>query len=232
MGDSIVGRPFYMPTLDLEKDLRRVGFHDSKRDFELGPGVAVLVIDMSAIFVEEMLYPRADKGVGRACVEAHQPLLEQARASDVPIIFTTGYRFGTEAEHGSWIFRFNDEQKRNFTLFDDESLHDIDPDIAPRDGDIVVLKAKPSAFFGTQLESILNFHRIDTLVITGMSTSGCVRATVVDAFSLNYKVVVPIECVADSRRASHEITLYDIDAQMGDVRPVEEVITELKQLGS
>ncbi len=68
MGDSIVGRPFYRPTLDLEKDLRRVGFHDSKRDLELGPGVAVLVIDMSAIFVEEMLYPRADKGVGRACV--------------------------------------------------------------------------------------------------------------------------------------------------------------------
>ncbi len=78
----------------------------------------------------------------------------------------------------------------------------------------------------------MNFQRVDTLIITGMSTSGCVRATVVDAFSLNYKVVVPIECVADSRRVSHEITLYDIDAQMGDVRPVEEVIAELKQLGS
>ncbi len=78
----------------------------------------------------------------------------------------------------------------------------------------------------------MNFHQINTLVITGMSTSGCVRATVVDAFSLNYNVVVPIECVADSRRASHEITLYDIDAQMGDVRPVEEVMTELKRLGS
>ena len=81
-------------------------------------------------------------------------------------------------------------------------IEQIVPTLEPHKDDLVLLKEEPSAFFGTQLQSILNHHRTDTLVITGMSTSGCVRATVVDAFSLNYKCVIPIECVADSRRVS------------------------------
>ena len=223
-------RPFYRPQLDLNRDLKRVGHSDTKRNLPIGPNVAVLVIDMSPIFVDELLFPRVQKGTGEACVKAIKTFLDAVRELELPTIYTTGYVFRSEAETGAWMYRFPPEQRDRVAAMDRAELHEIVPDIAPRSRDLVILKEKPSAFFGTQLQSILNHHRTDTLIITGMSTSGCVRATAVDAFSLNYKVVIPHECVADSRRASHEIALYDMDAQTGDVRPMVEVIEVLKEL--
>lgn len=223
-------RPFYAPQLDLSRDLKRVGHSDTKRNLPIGPNVVVLVIDMSPIFVDELLFPRAEKGTGKQCVQAIKAFLDGIRDFELPIIYTTGYVFRSEAESGAWMYRFPQEQRHRVAAMDSTDLHEIVADIAPREEDLVILKEKPSAFFGTQLQSVLNHHRTDTAIITGMSTSGCVRATAVDAFSLNYKVVIPRECVADSRRASHEITLYDIDAQTGDVRPMMEVIEALKDL--
>jgi len=223
-------RPFYIPQLDLERDLKRVGHSDTKRNLPIGPNVAVLVIDMSPIFVEELLFPRAEKGSGKHCVQAIKTLLASLRDFDFPIIYTTGYVFRSEAESGAWMYRFPPEQRNRVAAMDTPELHEIVAEIAPREKDLVILKEKPSAFFGTQLQSVLNHHGTDTLIITGMSTSGCVRATAVDAFSLNYKVVIPRECVADSRRASHEIALYDMDAQTGDVRPMAEIVSTLIEL--
>jgi nicotinamidase-related amidase len=223
-------RPFYTPQLDLERDLKRVGFSDTKQNLAIGPNVAVLVIDMSPIFVDELLFPRVEKGTGKQCVQAIKAFLDGTRALDLPIIYTTGYVFKSEAESGAWMYRFPPEQRHRVAAMDSPGLHEIVEDIAPGEKDLVILKEKPSAFFGTQLQSILNHHKTDTVIITGMSTSGCVRATAVDAFSLNYKVVIPRECVADSRRASHEIALYDIDAQTGDVRPMADVIEALRGL--
>jgi nicotinamidase-related amidase len=223
-------RPFYAPQLDLARDLRRVGHSDTKRNLPIGPNVAVLIIDMSPIFVDELLFPRAQKGTGKQCVRAIKTFLDGIRDLELPIIYTTGYVFRSEAESGAWMYRFPQELRHRVSAMDSPELHEIVADIAPREEDLVILKEKPSAFFGTQLQSILNHHRTDTIIITGMSTSGCVRATAVDAFSLNYKVVIPSECVADSRRVSHEIALYDIDAQSGDVRPTAEVIEALKGL--
>jgi len=230
MSSASQERPFYQPRLDPERDLRRVGFSKNKRNLPLGPSVALLIIDMSPIFVEEMLYPNAEKGVGRACVNAISDLLDVVRPMSFPVIYTTGYRFGTESEHGAWMYRFGDEHRKNLAHFDRDELHEIDAGIAPQEGDVVLLKAKPSAFFGTQLTSILVHHGVDTLLLTGMSTAGCVRATAVDGFSLNYKVVVPQECVADSRRLSHEAALYDIDGFIGDVRPMSDIVADLRLL--
>lgn len=223
-------RPFYTPQLDPERDLQRVGHSDTKRNLPIGPSVAVLVIDMSPIFVDELLFPRAEKGVGLLCVNAIKSFLGEIRDLALPVIYTTGYVFRSEAESGAWMYRFPPEQRGRVAAMDSAELHEIVTDIAPRENDLVILKEKPSAFFGTQLQSILNHHRTDTVIITGMSTSGCVRATAVDAFSLNYKVVIPRECVADSRRASHEIALYDMDAQTGDVRPMTEIVEALRRL--
>ena len=225
-------RPFYVPQLDLERDLKRVGYSDTKTNLPIGPKVAVLVIDMSPIFVDELLFPRAEKGTGVQCVQAIKTFLGQISALELPIIYTTGYVFRSEAESGAWMYRFPPEQRNRVAAMDTPKLHEIASEIAPRENDLVILKEKPSAFFGTQLQSVLNHHRTDTLIITGMSTSGCVRATAVDAFSLNYKVVIPLECVADSRRASHEIALYDIDAQTGDVRPMADIVAALIELSA
>jgi maleamate amidohydrolase len=223
-------RPFYVPQLDLERDLKRVGHSDTKSNLPIGPNVAVLVIDMSPIFVDELLFPRAEKGAGKKCVRAIKSFLDSIRDLALPIIYTTGYVFRSAAESGAWMYRFPPEQRHRVASMDRAELHEIVSDLAPRENDLVILKEKPSAFFGTQLQSVLNHHRTDTVVITGMSTSGCVRATAVDAFSLNYKVVIPRECVADSRRASHEIALYDMDAQTGDVRPMAEISAALIEL--
>jgi len=225
-------REFYRPTIDPERDLRPVGASKTKSNLKLGPNIAVLVIDMSPMFVDERLFPNADKGVGVACAHAIRDFLIPVRELQLPVIYTTDYVFKTEAESGAWMYRFPPEQRHRIAQMDDPKLHEIVPVLKPHEDDLVLLKEKPSAFFGTQLQSILNHHRTDTLIITGMSTSGCVRATAVDAFSLNYKCVIPIECVADSRRGSHEIALYDMDAMNGDVRAVDEIVAELRSTGA
>ncbi len=94
--------------------------------------------------------------------------------------------------------------------------------------DIVINKRMASAFFETNLGSVFNFHGVDTVVVTGGSTSGCVRATVVDSLSRSYRSIVPIECVADKHESPHFANLYDMALKYADVIPVEEVMAFMK----
>ena len=89
--------------------------------------------------------------------------------------------------------------------------------------DLRIAKRKPSCFFGTIFMSHLNFLDIDTLIMTGCTTSGCLRATAVDAYSFNFKVVIPEECAFDRFEASHAINLFDLNCKYADVVPVAEV---------
>jgi isochorismate hydrolase len=97
-------------------------------------------------------------------------------------------------------------------------------EIAPQQGDIIVRKQKPSAFFGTPLISMLNEVLADSVLVTGTTTSGCVRASVIDAFSYNLKVSVIEECVFDRGQASHKINLFDMAMKYADVIPLKEAI--------
>ena len=90
--------------------------------------------------------------------------------------------------------------------------------------DIVVNKRMASAFFETNLGSLFTFHRVDTVVVTGGSTSGCVRATVVDSLSRSFRTIVPEECVSDKHESPHFANLYDMAIKYADVIPVAEVI--------
>jgi nicotinamidase-related amidase len=103
-------------------------------------------------------------------------------------------------------------------------------EVAPVEGDILIPKKHPSAFFATALVSHLIDLGVDTLVTTGCTTSGCVRGTVVDAFSYNFRVTVPEECVYDRSTVSHAVNLFDMSEKYADVAPVEEVIAKLRQL--
>jgi maleamate amidohydrolase len=105
--------------------------------------------------------------------------------------------------------------------------YDFPTEIAPLEGDVLVPKKHPSAFFGTPLASYLIDKGVDTLVVTGCSTSGCVRGTVVDGFAYNFRVTVPEECVFDRSEVSHAVNLFDIAYKYGDVMPVREVIAAL-----
>lgn len=104
---------------------------------------------------------------------------------------------------------------------------DIVAPLAPREGEVVLTKLKPSAFFGTPLASLLVQRGVDTLIVVGCTTSGCVRATVVDAFSNNFRAIVPEEAVFDRGRTSHAVSLFDMHQKYADVVPVSDVLTVL-----
>ena len=105
--------------------------------------------------------------------------------------------------------------------------YDFVEEIQPVEDDILVPKKHPSAFFGTPLASYLIDLNVDTLVVTGCSTSGCVRGTVVDGFAYNFRVTVPEECVFDRSETAHAVNLFDMAYKYADVRPVAEVLSLL-----
>jgi nicotinamidase-related amidase len=104
--------------------------------------------------------------------------------------------------------------------------------IAPLPGEPVIKKAKPSAFFGSPLASYLPPLGVDTIVVAGTTTSGCVRATVVDAFSLNYRVIVAVDAVFDRGELAHAANLFDMHAKYADVVAVSEIVDYIERLGA
>lgn len=197
---------------------RRVGF---------GERAAVLVIDMCRYFTEPR-YPYACPETGRPAVAAIADLLVTARAAKLPIIYT---RQGDEHPYAAATAgRFADKIIPLDSSFATEARpHEIVPEVAPHPEDVVLIKPKPSVFFGTQLESILTYFRVDTLIVTGVATSGCVRASVDHAFALNYRLIIPRECVADRARLPHEANLFDMDTATADVMPLKSVRLEIER---
>ena len=105
------------------------------------------------------------------------------------------------------------------------------PELAPASDDLVIVKNYASAFFGTSLAATLTAAGIDTLILTGCSTSGCIRATAIDGIQHGFRVIVPRECVGDRRAGPHEANLFDINAKYGDVVSKRETLDYLAGLG-
>jgi nicotinamidase-related amidase len=165
---------------------------------------------------------------GWASVYKIRDLIGLARKINIPIIYTTGDRRKDNFDSGRWRGKVTRFAEGTF-----EKGHlgtKIVEEIKPDETDIVIVKKKPSAFFGTPLMSYLNELKVDTTIICGTTTSGCVRATVIDAFSYNFRVVVVEECVFDRGEASHKINLCDMHMKYGDVVPISEVEVYLKSL--
>lgn len=113
-----------------------------------------------------------------------------------------------------------------------ERGYEFPPEIAPRPGDVLIPKKHPSAFFATPLVSHLIDLGVDTLVVTGCTTSGCVRGSVVDAFAYNFRVLVPSDCVYDRSATSHAVNLFDMASKYADVGTSREIIDKLAPLGA
>jgi maleamate amidohydrolase len=109
--------------------------------------------------------------------------------------------------------------------------YDFVKEVAPREGDVLLPKKHPSAFFGTALASHLIDLQADTLIMTGCTTSGCVRGSVVDAFSLNFKVFVPQDAVYDRSKVSHAVNLFDMSEKYADVGTTETALEMLGKIG-
>jgi nicotinamidase-related amidase len=187
---------------------------------------ALAVIDMTLGFTDPESPLACDL---EGPVENIRRLLDAARRAEIPVVFTTvAYRESDRLTAAAFI----DKVPALLTLGAGSRWAEIDPRIAPRETEPVLNKLFASGFFGTGLSSLLTAAGVDTLVITGASTSGCVRATAVDALQYGFRPVVPREAVGDRNPDAHEANLYDVDAKYGDVVPVEEVLAHLEQVGS
>ncbi len=160
-------------------------------------------------------------------------LIDKCHEKGVPVIYTTGVRREDNWDSGSWTWKNgrSDEDKASKPATNVDG-NEIVAEIAPAPQDIVVLKQKPSGFFGTNMASYLTLLGCDSVIVTGTTTSGCVRATVLDAFSLNYRIALAEEGCFDRSQASHAINLCDMNAKYADVVKTAEVLTFLDTLPS
>jgi nicotinamidase-related amidase len=218
----------YVPNVITDGDLAMYRKANFGHPIGWGRKIAIIVVDMTRAFVEDRFLLGSAK-MGQVALGEIARLLEAARPIGIPVFFTRMVPFQNRTEAGRWydscpgIFGRPDHPPSI------ESA-EIPPEIAPSLEETVIVKGKPSAFFGTPLHSMLTFHNVDTLIITGMVTSGCVRATVDDAFSYDYRVIIPEECVADRAEVPHQVNLFDMDMISADVLPLAQVLRHLSSL--
>lgn len=203
----------------------------------LGSRPALLIIDVTYNFTGDRPEPILDSirrfrnSCGEAAwrsIAAIRQLLDALRPLGVPVIYTKGRQRTLSLHAGRWLSK-NSRAQEDMT---DEGQrgNEIVAEIAPMPGEIVIEKDKPSAFFGTGLASYLVYLGVDTLLVTGCTTSGCVRATVVDAFSYNYRVAVVEEATFDRGEVSHKVNLFDIHSKYGDVISVADALQYARSL--
>jgi maleamate amidohydrolase len=189
----------------------------------LGTRPAVLVVDFSRGFTD----PECTLGSDLTReVEATNRVLAVAREREIPVIFTT-IGFEPNLKDASlWLEKLPALEE----LIVGSKWVEIDPRLERREDETVVLKKGPSAFFGTNLPSILISQGVDTVVLCGATTSGCIRASAIDLLQYGYPTLVPRECVGDRAQDPHEANLVDIQAKYADVVSVEEAISYLESV--
>ena len=195
----------------------------------IGERPALLVIDVTRGFVGSRGLDRAAAAreyrnacgpAAWAAVPAIQGLLELARSTGLPVFYTKGRAQVDVGSLGQWSAR-NDRAAED--LAKGAAVHEIIPEVAPVPGELVIEKDKPSGFFGTSLLSHLIRLGVDSLLVAGCTTSGCVRATVVDAFSYNVAVTVVEDAVFDRGELPHAVNLFDMQAKYAQVAPLDAV---------
>jgi maleamate amidohydrolase len=190
-----------------------------------GDRAALLVVD----FINGYLTPGsplyAAPGVPDA-VEATRPVLEAARCAGIPVIYTR-VAYAPDGSDGGIFVR---KVPALLEVTEESPLSQIADVIAPLPDEPVITKKFASAFFDTPLAAMLRERVVDTIILVGCSTSGCIRATAVDGMQYGFRVVVPRECVGDRRLEPHEANLFDIQAKYGDVVSRDDVLRYLASL--
>ncbi|NMR19209.1 isochorismatase family protein [Cellulomonas fimi] len=189
-----------------------------------GERPAVLVIDMAGAWTN----PGAQIGTDLSAVESSiVDLLAVARAKGLPIIFTTMAWDPSFAEIGEVVRRKTPHSEKMLIGSENVALR---PSLERRADEPLVNKPRASAFFGTNVEAMLTSAKVDTTIVVGCSTSGCIRATAESAFNRGYHVIVPAEAVGDRSASAHAANLFDIDARYADVEPLQDVLRTLSAL--
>lgn len=209
-------------TLDLYKHY--------KRDLYIGPKACVLAIDLYELAYQGGPNPVAEvaKEFPSSCgVNAYnaiaptQRLFAAARAAGLPIFYSTGE---TRPAAKPGAVKATNRRKTPTSA----DVYEIRPEFAPQPGDVVLFKQRASAFFGTPLIAHLAQMGIDTIIIFGESTSGCVRASTVDGYSHGYHMVMAEECCFDRSDISHKVNLFDLHHKYADVMKVDRIVRDLE----
>jgi nicotinamidase-related amidase len=185
------------------------------------PGV--LVVDFSCGFTD----PECRLGAEMTAeIEATRTLLDAARARSLPVVFTTiGFEPGGK-DGALWL--------QKVPALGDLELGgrwvEIDPRLERRPDEVLVVKKGASAFFGTNLVAILVAQGVDTVVLCGATTSGCIRATAIDLLQNGFPTMLPRECVGDRAQAPHDANLFDIQAKYADVLSLADVLEYLESV--
>jgi maleamate amidohydrolase len=161
-------------------------------------------------------------------IEYVNALARLFRANRCPVVWTYVSYLDSGEDCGVWGTR-TDKPDSLQNIKADSRRAGLDERCEIERGDIVINKRMASAYFETNLSSLFTFHGVDTVVVTGGSTSGCVRATVVDGLSRSHRMIVPEECVSDKHESPHFANLYDMAVKYADVLPVAEVLAFMEQ---
>jgi len=187
----------------------------------LGRRPAVLVVDFSCGFTDPECALGSDL---TAQVDATRRLLDAAREKGLPVIYTTIGFEPSLKDGGLWMQKV----PALGVLQVGSTWVDIDPRLGPREDETVILKKGASGFFGTNLASVLISQAVDSVILCGATTSGCIRATAIDLLQYGYPTLVPRECVGDRAQAPHDANMFDIQAKYADVVSLDEALAYLE----
>lgn len=201
----------------------------TRKRFGFGRMPALINIDLQKAYTSVGEFATAYETDPKQCEYVNQ-LAEEFRSRNFPVVWTYVAYMESGEDCGVWGTRSNTpDSLQNIKVgsrrseFDDRLKID-------KVRDIIVNKRMASAFFETNLGSIFTFHGVDTCVVTGGSTSGCVRATVVDSISRSFRTIVPEECVADKHELPHFANLYDMAIKYADVLSIQETLDQLRRV--
>jgi maleamate amidohydrolase len=228
--EHIMSRPWDGAISKHQLDVYEKGGFGNQVGFGRRPAVVIIDVQYRTVGQQradifdaiEHQYPTACGEFGWSAVDSIAELLSVARPKGIPVVYPHVAQ-KSELDAKASV-------KNPLLLTIDEQGYQFVEEVKPHDGDLLIPKNHPSAFFGTPMLSYLIGMEIDTLILTGCTTSGCVRATAIDAKSYSYRVIVPEECVYDRGIDSHKVNLFDIDSKYGDVMPLQDVTRTLQSM--
>jgi len=198
----------------------------ARKKFGFGEKLAVVNVDFQQAYTRIDRFATAYESDPRQ-IEYVNTISRLARQGGMPVVWTRVAYKADAADAGIWGTRTDTpDSLQNIKYGSERHAYDERCDIQA--DDLQYTKRMPSAFFETPLASYLVWHKVDTVVVTGGSTSGCVRATAVDSLSHGYRTIVPIECCADKHESYHYANLTDLQLKYADVEPVQAVIEWLE----
>jgi maleamate amidohydrolase len=200
----------------------------ARRRFGFGAKAALVNVDLQCAYTAVGTFATAYETDPDQLAHVNR-LASACRSRGWPVVWTYVAYLASGEDCGVWGTRSDTpDSLQNIKQGSERAA--LDPRLAIGPGDIVLLKRMPSAFFETNLPSLLTWHKVDTVIVTGGSTSGCVRATVVEGLSRGYRMIVPEECVADKHESPHFANLYDMAVKYADVLRVGEVLAGIEAM--